>query len=695
MSSSENTPVASWVSAQLPLLEDSGYRIGRTIGSGGMGIVYEAVDADSRTVALKVLRPGVGHDPSARSRLAREVDALKRVKSDNIARVLDAELEEQLAFVVTEYIAGPTLENAVQRLGGLHPEVVREIGLILGETLRDIHAAGLIHRDLKPSNIMLREARDEDLTNYDPRGAGVDPVIIDFGIAQVADDSRLTSTGMLMGTASFLDPHVARSNSIQPSADWWAWAAVLAYAATGREPFGAGRADHVFLRASQGEVDLAGIPEQLASFLRLALSPDVSERPSPDELLYALERLELDPDSTRVLRTPLGGASEPAEALRMREEEIAREAREEQATAVLAALETNSPEQGSTAAGGQADRTEMLPAVSDEEALPVQEAERTQVLPVVNEDWQEGAARTRALPVSRAEALPVDKTETLPVDRTEVLPAVAPLDATRPLPLVRSVPEPEAAPAANAAPLRSWDASADPYAQPSAFPVPVAEPGVATDTSDAPLPPGYVPPPRRHHLLVWVAHLSLTAVAAVVPLVAVAVLLLMTALVRTIARTRRHMVLRTGMGKGRVGTSWVVGLALPLRFAWAVVETLLIAIIPAVLGIGLAGSLDALLIITGTYTLPEGAVSALAFFVMLVSMWLGIGGRTTRDGAHVLADAAAPNALWGVAVGGLLLLFGGAAVTAFLARSGAVDLAPLVTSYGMSDLPWRSLPGSR
>ncbi|MGQ4532272.1 protein kinase domain-containing protein [Dermabacteraceae bacterium P13138] len=691
MSSSENTPVASWVSAQLPLLEDSGYRIGRTIGSGGMGIVYEAVDADSRTVALKVLRPGVGHDPSARSRLAREVDALKRVKSDNIARVLDAELEEQLAFVVTEYIAGPTLEDAVQRLGGLHPEVVREIGLILGETLRDIHAAGLIHRDLKPSNIMLREARDEDLTNYDPQGAGVDPVIIDFGIAQVADDSRLTSTGMLMGTASFLDPHVARSNTIQPSADWWAWAAVLAYAATGREPFGAGRADHVFLRASQGEVDLAGIPEQLAAFLRLALSPDVSARPSPDELLYALERLELDPDSTRVLRTPMVGVSGPTEAMRMREEEIARESREireEQGTTVLAALAADAQQQDREAGREEADKTEMLPALSDTQSQAERDAERTQVLPALDDEWREGEERTQALPVVGD----AENTAALPVDRTEVLPAVAPLEATRPLPLMRPAPQQEAASAASPA----WDASADPYAQPSAFPVPVAERGtVPADSASAPLPPGYVPPPRRHHLLVWVAHLSLTAVAAVVPLIAVAVLLLMTALVRTIARTRRHMVLRTGMGKGRVGTSWVVGLALPLRFAWAVVETLLIAIIPALLGIGLAGSLDALLIITGTYTLPEGAVSALAFFVMLVSMWLGIGGRTTRDGAHVLADAAAPNALWGVAVGGLLLLFGGAAITAFLARSGAVDLAPLVTSYGMSDLPWRSLPGSR
>ncbi|MGQ4517625.1 protein kinase domain-containing protein [Dermabacteraceae bacterium CCM 9520] len=690
MSSSENTPVASWVSAQLPLLEDSGYRIGRTIGSGGMGIVYEAVDADSRTVALKVLRPGVGHDPSARSRLAREVDALKRVKSDNIARVLDAELEEQLAFVVTEYIAGPTLEDAVQRLGGLHPEVVREIGLILGETLRDIHAAGLIHRDLKPSNIMLREARDEDLTNYDPQGAGVDPVIIDFGIAQVADDSRLTSTGMLMGTASFLDPHVARSNTIQPSADWWAWAAVLAYAATGREPFGAGRADHVFLRASQGEVDLAGIPEQLAAFLRLALSPDVSARPSPDELLYALERLELDPDSTRVLRTPMAGVSGPTEAMRMREEEIARESREireEQGTTVLAALAADAQQQDREAGQEEADKTEMLPALSDTQSHAEKDAERTQVLPALDDEWRE-EERTQALPVAGG----AENTAALPVDRTEVLPAVAPLEATRPLPLMRPAPQQQAASAASPA----WDASADPYAQPSAFPVPVAERGtVPADPASAPLPPGYVPPPRRHHLLVWVAHLSLTAVAAVVPLIAVAVLLLMTALVRTIARTRRHMVLRTGMGKGRVGTSWVVGLALPLRFAWAVVETLLIAIIPAVLGIGLAGSLDALLIITGTYTLPEGAVSALAFFVMLVSMWLGIGGRTTRDGAHVLADAAAPNALWGVAVGGLLLLFGGAAITAFLARSGAVDLAPLVTSYGMSDLPWRSLPGSR
>ncbi|WP_422116745.1 protein kinase domain-containing protein [Brachybacterium sp. UNK5269] len=114
------------------LAEESGYEILGRIGAGGMGIVYRAQDADGNDVAIKLLRHEISDDPRARERLAREVTAQQRVRNGNIVRILDAELDSSDAFVVTEFIPGPTLEDAVESHGGLHPEAVREIGLVMG-----------------------------------------------------------------------------------------------------------------------------------------------------------------------------------------------------------------------------------------------------------------------------------------------------------------------------------------------------------------------------------------------------------------------------------------------------------------------------------------------------------------------------------------------------------------------------------
>ncbi|MEO2097959.1 MAG: serine/threonine-protein kinase, partial [Brachybacterium sp.] len=276
------------------LAEDSGYEVLGRIGTGGMGIVYRAHDADGNDVAIKMLRHEIADDPRARERLAREVTAQQRVRNDNIVRILDAELESSDAFVVTEFVPGPTLEDAVRTHGGLHPEAVREVGLVLGETLRVIHEAGVIHRDLKPSNVLLRGATEEDLSGFDPDGDGLDPVIIDFGIAIAAEESRLTSTGLVMGTAAYLDPEVVRTDRTVEAGDWWSWAAMLAFAATGREPFGTGRADLVFLRAERGEIDIDGVPTELGDWLRSALCADPAERATPEELLARLAELDLD-----------------------------------------------------------------------------------------------------------------------------------------------------------------------------------------------------------------------------------------------------------------------------------------------------------------------------------------------------------------------------------------------------------------
>src|SRR5690606_37106720 len=150
------------------LAEESGYEILGRIGAGGMGIVYRAQDADGNDVAIKLLRHEIPDDPRARDRLAREVAAQQRVRNDNIVRILDAELDSPEAFVVTEFVPGPTLEDAVRTHEGLHPEAVREIGLVMGATLQQIHAAGVIHRHRKPSHVLPPRPTEACLPRLDP-----------------------------------------------------------------------------------------------------------------------------------------------------------------------------------------------------------------------------------------------------------------------------------------------------------------------------------------------------------------------------------------------------------------------------------------------------------------------------------------------------------------------------------------------
>lgn len=449
------------------LAEDSGYEIQGRIGAGGMGIVYRGRDADGNDVAIKLLRHEISDDPRARERLAREVAAQQRVRNDNIVRILDAELDSGDAFVVTEFIPGPTLEDAVHTHGGLHPEAVREIGLVMGETLRDIHAAGVVHRDLKPSNVLLRGATEDDLAVFDPDGDRLDPVIIDFGIAIAAEESRLTSTGLVMGTAAYLDPEVVRTNHTGEAGDWWAWAALLAFAATGREPYGGGRADLVFLRAERGEIDVEGTPTELAQWLRSALQADPEQRPRPEEMIEGLAALDLsyydDPGPTeafaagpRTAALPVAAGASTATSdgaggseaeLDEREGEEAQEDRAgfvppEGATEVLPAYTGSSPSTGASPYAGTSQHagtsphtgTSHRPQAGQDDTQVIEPVEApTAALPVIDDP-----AATQRLPAvpdpSGVEQPPqrIDRqgpaTEALPVmgTPTRQMPAVRP-----------------------------------------------------------------------------------------------------------------------------------------------------------------------------------------------------------------------------------------------------------------------------
>jgi hypothetical protein len=245
------------------------YRLLEKIGEGGMGVVYLARDAESRPVAVKVLGPAVTGDPNARRRLFREVETMRRVRSPYVAEILDADVGGPSPYIVTRYVPGQTLDDIVRRDGPLRGAMLDRLAAGLASALAAIHAAGIVHRDLKPGNVMLADGH---------------PVVIDFGIAHIADSTRLTQTGMVMGTPGYLAPEVIEGQPSSGASDVHSWGATVAFAATGRQPYGSGTYQTVFFRVLQGKAEIEGIPAPLLPLVSAALSVDPRRRPPARQL---------------------------------------------------------------------------------------------------------------------------------------------------------------------------------------------------------------------------------------------------------------------------------------------------------------------------------------------------------------------------------------------------------------------------
>ncbi|WP_349828321.1 serine/threonine-protein kinase [Brevibacterium litoralis] len=257
--------------------ELGGYRLLEQLGSGGMGIVHLGVDGDGNPVAVKVLHAHIANDETARARLAREVRTLRRIKHPRIAEVLDAELDSDHPFIITEFVDGMTLSDDVRQNGPFAEDELVHFGHGLLDALRAVHDAGVIHRDLKPANVMIMDG---------------EPMVIDFGIAQVADEVRVTATGLVMGTPGYLSPEIADGKPSNEKTDWWGWAATMAFAATGRNPYGSGPLEAVLGRVAMGRSDLTGVPSLFVPLLRACLDPRPERRPSGDMILEALVDIE-------------------------------------------------------------------------------------------------------------------------------------------------------------------------------------------------------------------------------------------------------------------------------------------------------------------------------------------------------------------------------------------------------------------
>lgn len=266
------------------------YRLLGRLGAGGMGQVYLARSDRGRTVAIKLVREELAEQQEFRDRFRREVMAARRLGSSWTAPVLDADTDANVPWVATGYVAGPSLQTTVSgrtiisagpapgAFGPLPERSVHILGNGLAHALRAIHTAGLIHRDLKPSNILL--------TIDGPR-------VIDFGIARALDtvtDGGLTRTGALVGSPGFMSPEQVRGEPVTTACDVFCLGSVLAYASTGRLPFGdAASGVHAMLfRIAQEDPDLTGVPVDLVELIRDCLRKDPAARPTPDEILDRL-----------------------------------------------------------------------------------------------------------------------------------------------------------------------------------------------------------------------------------------------------------------------------------------------------------------------------------------------------------------------------------------------------------------------
>ncbi|MFI7422950.1 protein kinase [Nonomuraea sp. NPDC049684] len=267
------------------------YSLVERLGRGGMGEVYLATTRRGEQVALKVLHD-LAEDEMSRVRLEREVRALRRVESPYVAKVLDADLSCARPYLVMEHIEGATLLERVRQSGPLDLGQLVHMAQGIAAALAIIHAAGVVHRDLKPGNIIMGTEG---------------PVLIDFGIAQVLDATRLTMTGTFLGTPGYTAPEIFADEQVDSPADVHAWAATVAFAATGRPTFGRGTAEAQMYAVLNGQADLKGVPVALLPLVRAALNREPGKRPTAALLADRLSRL------AKATNNPDGDASAAAE----------------------------------------------------------------------------------------------------------------------------------------------------------------------------------------------------------------------------------------------------------------------------------------------------------------------------------------------------------------------------------------------
>jgi len=258
------------------------YRLRARLGSGGMGQVFLGYSPAGRAVAVKVIHPELAKDPMFRTRFRREVAAAKAVSGAYTAPVTAAGPDDDPPWLATAFVPGPSLAGVIAAAGTLPEPSVWKLTAGLVEALQAVHAAGLVHRDLKPANVLL---------------ATDGPRVIDFGISAAFEGTRMTSTGLIIGTPSFMSPEQAEGTRVGPESDVFSLGCVIVFAATGAGPFGDGQLASVLYRVVHTQPALDGVPPGLREVAAACLAKAPADRPTLAWLVDAVAA-GLEPDAS-------------------------------------------------------------------------------------------------------------------------------------------------------------------------------------------------------------------------------------------------------------------------------------------------------------------------------------------------------------------------------------------------------------
>ncbi|MEU6992769.1 serine/threonine-protein kinase [Streptomyces sp. NPDC046465] len=306
------------------------YRSIAELGSGGMGRVLLSSAPDGSLVALKQVRAQFVEDDGFRARFRREVAASRKVSGTHTSAVIDADADAEEPWLTSEFVPGPSLQQAVTAVGALPEEAVLRMAAGLATALADIHRAGLVHRDLKPSNVLL---------------AADGPRVIDFGIARATDSeggTELTHSGGWVGSPGFMSPEQALGQPVGPASDVFSLGTVLVMACTGTCPFAGPAVPQTLYNVVHTEPDLGALPAKLRPLVARCLAKDPAERPSPTQLLDDIGRISR---SARPWPTEVHEliAAQQAEIARL-QEELDRRTREQDDAAPVAVEGPSGPE---------------------------------------------------------------------------------------------------------------------------------------------------------------------------------------------------------------------------------------------------------------------------------------------------------------------------------------------------------------
>jgi serine/threonine protein kinase len=274
------------------------YRLDELVGRGGTAEVWKATDTSlDRVVALKLVT--VAHDESS-ARAADEARTLARLSHPSLVQVYDAGTDDQgRPWVVMEFVDGETLADAIRR-APMPTRRLTEIGLAVAEALDHVHARGLVHRDVKPANVMV--------------GRGGKTKLTDFGIARLVDAAKVTSTGLMVGTASYLAPEQVSGEPVGPPADVYALGLVLLEGFTGVREYEGPAVEAAMARLHRPPVLPATLPPGWEPLLAAMTDRQPSQRPPAAEVARVLRGL-LGGQTTTVLAQPTVFVSQPTRAV--------------------------------------------------------------------------------------------------------------------------------------------------------------------------------------------------------------------------------------------------------------------------------------------------------------------------------------------------------------------------------------------